>query len=67
MYLVENKYTNSPVGKIGKEKADRFYEALIGAIYIQHGFKAARHHIIKIMKHDTEFVQEFKEYFKDIR
>jgi len=61
-YLVEKGYTLSPVGGIGREKADRFYEAIIGAIYVECGYEAARKHIIDILKTDQVFVEEFSEY-----
>ena len=34
-FLVENDFTRSQIGGIGLEKADRFYEAVIGAIFVE--------------------------------
>ena len=64
-YLVEKGFTQSPIGGIGREKADRFYEAVIGAIYIEHGYEAARRHIIDILKTDKEFVEEFSDFIQE--
>ncbi|MHA1973324.1 MAG: hypothetical protein ACTSW1_10035 [Candidatus Hodarchaeales archaeon] len=66
-YLVEKGHTLSPVGGIGREKADRFYEAIIGAIYVEHGYDVARKHIIDILKTDQVFVEEFSEYIIEKR
>ena len=60
-FLCDN-YTGSPVGNIGKDIADAFYEALIGAVFIQHGFKAAQKYVINILNTDPNFKKEFSEY-----
>ena len=58
-FLVENKFTKSPIGGIGLEKADRFFEAIIGAVFIEHDFEVAEQFVITLMKVSEEFVAEF--------
>ena len=48
-YLVDQGFTRSPVGGIGLEKADRFFEAIIGAIYVEHGFETAEQFVQNVL------------------
>ena len=58
-YLVTNHYTRSPIGGIGLEKADRFYEAVIGAVYVEKGFEEVETFVCLLLKTDKEFLEEF--------
>jgi len=58
-YLNENRFTNSPVGGIGVEKADRFVEAIIGAIYISEGFDIASKFTLELLMTNENFMKEF--------
>lgn len=49
-YLVGNGFTRSPIGGIGLEKADRFFEAIIGAVYLEHDFGVAEEFVINIIR-----------------
>lgn len=56
-YLVNNGYTKSPMGGIGLEKADRFYEAIIGIVYIEKGFKEAESFVELLLKTNKEYLE----------
>lgn len=58
-FLREKKYTRSPSSGIGKDKADRFVEGLIGAIYFSKGYKAAKTFTLEILMINDEFSKEF--------
>jgi len=60
-YLVNNRYTMSPIGGIGLEKADRFYEAVIGAVYVEKGFEEAEKFVCLLLKTSKDFLEEFSE------
>jgi len=63
-YLVDNEHTKSPVGGIGLEKADRFYEALIGAMYVQKGFKVAENFVCDLLRTNEEILDEFSDLLR---
>jgi len=58
-FLKKNGFTQSPESGIGLEKADRFVEGIIGAVFISKGFTAAKETTIKLLKTNKEFIQEF--------
>ena len=57
--FLANGYTMSPVGGIGLEKADRFVEAIIGAVYVEKGFKEAEAFVSLLLNTNEEFLEEF--------
>ena len=58
-FLRENKYTRSPASGIGKDKADRFVEGLIGAIYFSKGYKETKAFTLDILMTNDEFLKDF--------
>lgn len=60
-FLREENYTKSPSSGVGKEKADRFVEGLIGAIYFSKGYEKAKVFTLEILLTNDEFLNEFPE------
>ena len=58
-YLIENGFTKSPVGGIGLDKADRFFEAIIGAVYVEFGYDEAEKFVFTLLKTNEEFTAMF--------
>ena len=60
-YLVNNRFTRSPIGGIGLEKADRCYEAIIGAVYVEKGFEEAETFVCLLLRTSKDFLEEFSD------
>ncbi len=58
-FLVGHEFTKSPIGGIGLEKADRFFEAVIGATYVELGCAKAEKFVMTLLKMNEEFYEEF--------
>ena len=54
-YLIDNEFTNSPVGGIGLDKADRFFEAIIGAVYVELGYDETEKFVFTLLKTNEDF------------
>jgi len=50
-YLKEKHECTSPIGNIGLQRADDFMEAIIGAIFLQKGYKVSKQYALKILQH----------------